>query len=500
LGNSNWSNDTKQHPYPTYPKITSGWHLVSNPYPSVVKLSSIDANFDSQIQIWNADGQYAFSYQPATVGVDAVLAPFQAFMVHVKPGHTGNFTINASDRVRSTQRFYSLGNDNELEVVAENTDNGLLDKTLIAFNTNATDSFDPQFDANKSYGGLTRHTLCTVNDGKWLSRNILHSVAETAAVPMGLDARVSGNYKFTFTGINTFDPTTYITLEDKKLGTMFDLRSGDYSFSADSGDSWNRFVIQFTPPVLISTTDAVCGGSAKLHIEQPGTANWKYTLTDSNNAVVATGVLNQNAAVDASLAMGTYTLTLVDNNNYTVIKPVVLSGTNPVNAGFTASATNVAPQVNVVFTNISANATGYNWNFGDGYVANNVENPVHAYAAPGTYTVVLTATGPSGCNGTKAQTITVADATTGIGLLAGGNNVDIWSSNNRIFVSFASLQKVDAVINIFDILGQQLGEDRVTSNILYQKEVENMDAGYVVVRVKMGEQLLTKKLLIINNK
>ena len=44
----------------------------------------------------------------------------------------------------------------------------------------------------------------------------------------------------------------------------------------------------------------------------------------------------------------------------------------------------------VAFTNLSQNADQYNWNFGDGNTSE-LENPVHQYAAPGTYDVSLNA-------------------------------------------------------------------------------------------------------------
>lgn len=44
----------------------------------------------------------------------------------------------------------------------------------------------------------------------------------------------------------------------------------------------------------------------------------------------------------------------------------------------------------VAFTNLSQNADQYNWNFGDGNTSQ-LENPVHLYAAPGTYDVSLNA-------------------------------------------------------------------------------------------------------------
>jgi PKD repeat protein len=74
-------------------------------------------------------------------------------------------------------------------------------------------------------------------------------------------------------------------------------------------------------------------------------------------------------------------------------------------ANFEWSSTNLA----VNFTNLSVGATSYNWLFGDGGNAT-APNPVHNYAASGTYTVELTATGPCGAN-TLYANISITDST-----------------------------------------------------------------------------------------
>lgn len=53
----------------------------------------------------------------------------------------------------------------------------------------------------------------------------------------------------------------------------------------------------------------------------------------------------------------------------------------------------------VSFTNNSAGATTYSWNFGDGSPLETVSSPSHTYTAPGTYTVTLTARNAAGCSG-----------------------------------------------------------------------------------------------------
>jgi PGF-pre-PGF domain-containing protein len=72
-------------------------------------------------------------------------------------------------------------------------------------------------------------------------------------------------------------------------------------------------------------------------------------------------------------------------------------------ADFNANPTSGDAPLAVQFTDLSQNATGWNWNFGDG--ATSIDpNPSHTYSAEGTYNVNLVA---SNANGTTQKTATI---------------------------------------------------------------------------------------------
>ncbi len=488
--NSGWNNTSLQNrPY------DGGWQFLSNPYLATLQIDASlnSGSFDNQVQVWNTStGSYTLT---------TTVAPFQGFMVHKTAvgGTAATYVIKASERVRNPQTFYQL-NANQLTLVALNNATGLTDQTVIGFNPNATDTFDARFDANKLPGDLDRHTIYSVNNGQWMALNMLHDQATTSTVPVGFEPGTTGAFTLNLNGVNTFDPTSYIYLEDQALGVMHNARNGDYSFTADSADAWGRFVVHFTPPAQITTLDATCTSAGTINIQQPGTADWIYTLTDSSNAIVTSGILNQGNAVTVDVAPGTYLLTLTDTNNYVAVKSIQVNGSQMLSAAFNVSRDTVQIQQSVVLTATANGATNYQWNLGNGIVVNGATVTV-SYAQAGSYNLTLLVTSAGGCTSTQTQTIIVLPAsTTGLSNLTANSKIGIWSHDNKVYVDFTALQKVDATVIIYDILGQQISSEKVTNSLLYQKELDQIEAAYFVVMVKNDDKITTKKVFIMNYK
>ncbi|MFN8299201.1 MAG: PKD domain-containing protein, partial [Chitinophagales bacterium] len=495
LDNSAWAINTSLQGRPMGP----GWHLVSNPFLANLDVTSTPAGFDATKLVWiNDGGGSSGSYQPATI-----VAPFQAFMVHRTAAGAANYTINATQRTKNatSYSFQKQGNDHELTLTATNNGTQRIDVTKVAFNTAATLNHDPDFDCIKMAGALNRHTLYTYNSNPlhWMAINTLKSIEETSTVNVGFEPGINGSYTFQFDGLNSFDPTSYITLEDKLLNVFHDVRSGSYSFTSNANDNWNRFVLHFTPAAKFNTTDATCSAAGQVNIEQPGTANWNYVVTNSNNVTVSSGVLNNSSPVTVSVPTGTYTITLTDNNNYTVVKNVLVSGASAISAAMNLSKTTAEEGESIDFINTSNNAASTVWEFGDGSSSAN-NNASHTYSQAGIYNAKLTVSSIGGCVSSTQQTVTVtAKTSTGINDLTNGK-VTIWSHANMVYVDFSKATNVEATIDIYNILGQVVSSEKFGKTSIYSRQLNNLDAGYVVVSVKSAEGTTTKKVFISNNK
>ena len=109
-----------------------------------------------------------------------------------------------------------------------------------------------------------------------------------------------------------------------------------------------------------------------------------------------------------------------DRINVTRIRDLLLV------ADFTANPSSGYAPLAVQFTDISQNAAGWTWDFGDGATSNE-QNPSHIYSTEGTYNVNLVV---SNANGTspKSATITVQSQSSSDGGSSGGSSPSSGSS------------------------------------------------------------------------
>jgi PKD repeat protein len=163
-----------------------------------------------------------------------------------------------------------------------------------------------------------------------------------------------------------------------------------------------------TPPTAGFTAN-MTSGCVPLTVQFTSTSstnttgwNWQFpggspsSSTQQNPTVTYNTAGVYSVTLTASNATGTASTT---QTNYIVVNPKPIANFSPSVTGST-----------VAFTNNSTNATGYNWNFGDG-TGSNLAAPQHTYSADGTYTVVLTATNGCGEN-TLTQTVVILTAAT----------------------------------------------------------------------------------------
>ncbi|MGC9025467.1 MAG: PKD domain-containing protein, partial [Chloroflexia bacterium] len=164
-----------------------------------------------------------------------------------------------------------------------------------------------------------------------------------------------------------------------------------------------HIVSEFIPPTAsFESNSPVCLGETMVFTDtsDPGVPDqiiaWAWDLGDG-------GTSTETNPTHLYAAPGTYTVTLTVTQAQTYLTDTY-SAVVEVLPLPEASFTYAVDELTVTFTNTSANATSYLWDFGDG-ITSTLSNPVHTYASEGPYTVTLWATGDCGTDDFSAQVV-----------------------------------------------------------------------------------------------
>src|ERR1051325_9805808 len=129
--------------------------------------------------------------------------------------------------------------------------------------------------------------------------------------------------------------------------------------------------------------------------------SWLWNFGDNTTST-------QQNPIHTYAAAGNYTVTLTVSNasgSNSTSQIVSLTPATPPQAAFTVTTTQNSLQANFIDAS-TGNPTSWLWNFGDGTPASTQRNPVHTYAAAGTYTATLTVANANGStSASKAVTV-----------------------------------------------------------------------------------------------
>jgi gliding motility-associated-like protein len=172
--------------------------------------------------------------------------------------------------------------------------------------------------------------------------------------------------------------------------------STDYTLTVTTGTCSVSSVVRvevltFVKAQIIASDDTVCAGNPVelVAIGGVGQARFTWILPDSTTREGARIVLNPTES-------GLYRVIITEGGCQDQADILITALINPT-AGFTYTYAQGCRDLKVSFFDQSLLATQWRWDFGDGTAVSNVPNPVHEYARPGVYRVVLSVVSEDGC-------------------------------------------------------------------------------------------------------
>jgi PKD repeat protein len=399
--------------------------------------------------------------------------------------------------------FATAGNAKSmlLRIVADGE--GMQNETVVYFEQGATVAHNPVYDA-PSLGTSPGY----LNIVSWLN-NINYQVkglpplTQGYSIPLKVTTGATGTYQVYCMEMNNLPEGACVFLADAYTGVSWNLRNGAYSCAVSDTEQVSRFTLTIITSALsgvsASAQAPACSHSADgiIIASVQGAGPWNYYWKDGNNNLVKT-TLNAGAADTlAALDAGDYRVDVNTNgtcDNHT--EYFTLNAMQAPVADF-VSDTLVAEQADIVFTNTSARASTYWWDFGDG-MGSADENPQYAYGAPGTYTVMLTAIG-STCTDTSitAKVINVTGSTGAI-MAQPKENILISRDQNGYYVQFDLRAEAGATIRLYDYQGKSLAiinKSNITNNRVYL-DVTGLRGSIMFVNVQVGAEVASRKIAV----
>lgn len=220
----------------------------------------------------------------------------------------------------------------------------------------------------------------------------------------------------------------------------------------------------------------VClGDSATLTATGGGTYSWNTTPVQTNATihVLASDTTDYIVTVTTSGCSSTDTVSVIPGN---FPKPV-------------ADFTYVPSDMHYYFTDISTDATGWNWDFGD-FTYSTLQDPEHIYGSNNNYNVTLIA-----YNGCDSDTVTKTITVYGIEEEALAQQLSFTPNPavSQISISMNGTEKISA-ISILDITGKMVLNIPVFESEII--DISALPAGTYIILAKVNAYFVRKTLVI----
>ena len=237
-----WHGSNKTNPLTAYASSVSdqhaSWNFVGNPMTNYYDID--DMGYSAPLTIW--DGSSYQAYRPGDDNYQ--LSPFEAFFVQ-KPA-TGNdptytkdnrMSYNASQnkhahKVAARRKSPEVRDRFLLNLVLSNGKDE--DKTRVVFNEKTSKNYEMECDAAKFMSSEQVPQLYSVDQQTRYAIN----ERPQGEVMLGFTAPVAGSYTLRADRMDA-----PVAVKDLVMGSIHDLRNGEYTFDTEAGTFESRFVL-----------------------------------------------------------------------------------------------------------------------------------------------------------------------------------------------------------------------------------------------------------------
>jgi PKD repeat protein len=474
-----------------------GWNMVGNPYPSTINWDSPSiskSGINNAIYIWNPDLQQYASYVAGfgTNGGSKDIASSQAFRVQaISPG--ASVILTEASKTSLDGSFLKQNSIAPLKIKSKNSYGN--DELLINFNTNASNTFDPLYDAKKIISpNINLPSMSSINSGIDYSINQMNP--QEINIPIKILSAISDTHLVSIENVALFNNVSCLILEDLFTGNMYDLSLID-SFSIYISDTTQsaRFLLHVGAPIDIEINDISCFGNndGKIVFNKNSPSTYNISWLDSLNNLLVTNTNVFQTDSLTNLNGGVYFISTTDSFCGNKIDTVFINEPAQITPQFSSSTdtTYLSNGGNVGFNNLSTNAISFLWDFDD-LTTSTLVSPTHTFTQIGNYNVTLNAYQHSNCFETISKNIVVLNLTTSISNTNLNEEVKIWINNNILSVK---KDKIKAIY-IRDVLGKLLFSSK-KSTIKQQFNLSHLSSQTLIVIIQSEKSFNSFKINFI---
>jgi len=230
----------------------------------------------------------------------------ETFSTHNKPSTAASPLFSNQQQVDNLLRIQLVGGTGA-------------DEFVVYFDSTAQNGYNPQFDAVKYMADAAGvPNIYTYADSFKVSINVMESIGQGINVPVGLRAKIAGNYLINVIDLTSFAPTVGIYLEDMVTGARVNLRTtNQIAVNLAVGEFNQRFKLHIYPGLNIEINNETCLQSdGRIAVINSSVLTWNSSLSNIYGAVLSSSSLP--ITIFNNLEDGTYKLRMLNDEGYFV--------------------------------------------------------------------------------------------------------------------------------------------------------------------------------------